>query len=104
MSSTPGIFNLPVNCCSGEAPVPAVPNAISNPPGLAAIRYRIGTFTSFRQAMLDSVALPDLLAGAATSLTAPVSTTDTVIAVLDSSQFPLAVPFRIKIGAEYMQV
>jgi len=34
----------------------------ANPPGLAAIAYRIGTFTSFRRAMLDRVALRDLLA------------------------------------------
>jgi predicted phage baseplate assembly protein len=46
-------------CCDASAAPPAVPN---NPPGLAAIQYRIGTFTSFRQAMLDEVADPNLLA------------------------------------------
>jgi predicted phage baseplate assembly protein len=32
-----------------------------NPPGLSAIRYRAGSFTSFRRAMLDAVARADLL-------------------------------------------
>ena len=41
---------------SGAAPLPIV-----NPPGLSAIRYRVGTFTSFRRAMLDAVARGDLL-------------------------------------------
>jgi uncharacterized phage protein gp47/JayE len=34
---------------------------IDNAPGLSAIVYRIGTFTSFRRAMLDQVARADLL-------------------------------------------
>ena len=34
---------------------PAVPGDVTNPPGQPAIRYRIGTFASFRQAMFDSL-------------------------------------------------
>jgi hypothetical protein len=37
---------------------------LSNAPGLPAIRYRIGTFTSFRRAMLNKVASTDLMLGA----------------------------------------
>ena len=48
-------------CCDPVETAPAAPLAISNPPGLSAIRYRIGTFDSFRRAMLDDVARPDLL-------------------------------------------
>ncbi len=48
-------------CCDSAETAPAAPLAISNPPGLSAIRYRIGTFGSFRRAMLDEVARPDLL-------------------------------------------
>ena len=54
-----------------------VPQAIANPPGLSAIRYRIGTFSSFRQAMLDAIALPDLLATSVTTLANPVAPGDT---------------------------
>jgi predicted phage baseplate assembly protein len=48
-------------CCDPPAATPAAPLRPDNPPGLAAIAYRIGTFSSFRQAMLDNVARPDLL-------------------------------------------
>ncbi len=41
------------NCCA-PAVVPA-PATIWNRPGLSAVDYRIGTFASFRQAMLDEV-------------------------------------------------
>jgi len=81
-----------------------VPQLISNAPGLAAIRYRIGTFTSFRQAMLDAIALPDLMASAVTVLKSAVGPTDTAVTVLDSGQFPTTPNFRIKIGSEYVQV
>ncbi|HEY0786345.1 MAG TPA: putative baseplate assembly protein [Acidobacteriaceae bacterium] len=53
--------------CSSPALAPSqplVPLPIDNPPGLAAIPYRIGTFTSFRQAMLTDVADPALLGAA----------------------------------------
>ena len=43
-------------CCSPQTPVATVPLPINNPPGLSSIPYRIGTFTSFRRAMLDRVA------------------------------------------------
>jgi len=106
MSSIPGIPDIPApaNCCFGAPTPPLPPLQISNPPGLSAIQYRIGTFTTFRQAMLNSVALPGLMAGAITALVLPVSLTGSTITVLDSSQFPLNLPFQIKIGTEYMQI
>jgi hypothetical protein len=45
-----------------------VPLPIANPRGRSSIQYRIGTFTSFRRAMLDAVARPDLMATVSTSL------------------------------------
>ena len=50
-------------CCNPQEPMPAAPVRPNNPPGLTAITYRIGDFTSFRRAMLDDVARPDLLHG-----------------------------------------
>jgi hypothetical protein len=50
------------HCC--EPPIPAAPTAITNRPGLTAIAYRIGTFATFRSAMLhalrDELGLSDL--------------------------------------------
>ncbi len=67
MSQTPlcQITTPPAGGCGcGAVPAPAeAPLIIYNAPGLAAISYRIGTFTSFRQAMIDRAAAPDLLAG-----------------------------------------
>ena len=64
MSTTP-LCQLPTEpstgCCGAPPPPPSAPVAIDNPPGLPAIAYRIGTFASFRQAMLDQVARADLL-------------------------------------------
>ena len=91
-------------CCSQIVVAPSVPLVITNPPGLSAIRYRIGTFTSFRQAMLDSIALPDLMATSVTTLVNPVAPADTTITVLDYSGFPTASNFQIKIESEYLQV
>lgn len=51
----------PAGCCAAVEVVPAAPLAIANPPGLSIIRYRIGTFSSFRRAMLDDVPRLDLL-------------------------------------------
>jgi len=54
-------------CCNAAIPPPSAPVIPSNPPGLSIITYRIGTFSSFRRAMLDEVADPhllDLLGGA----------------------------------------
>jgi hypothetical protein len=42
-------------CCDAQTAPLAVPLPIDNPPGLSAIGYRIGTFTSFRRTMLDRV-------------------------------------------------
>jgi predicted phage baseplate assembly protein len=92
------------DCCSQPASAPQVPAVISNAPGRSAIEYRSGTFTSFRRAMLDRIAFPDLMAGAVTSLTQDVQLIDTSIAILDAGAFPGAAPFRIKIGTEYMLV
>lgn len=52
---------LSTGCCGAPPPPPAAPLAIDNAPGLSTIAYRIGTFTSFRRAMLDEVARVDLL-------------------------------------------
>jgi hypothetical protein len=53
---------VPVDgCCDPPSVRAAVPIPIENPPGLSAIGYRIGTFTSFRRAMLDRVADTGLL-------------------------------------------
>jgi uncharacterized phage protein gp47/JayE len=78
-----------------------VPLPISNAPGLSAIHYRIGTFTSFRRAMLDMIALPDLLASAFTTLD---QDNITSISVQASDGFPFSPPFRIKVKDEYMLV
>lgn len=91
-------------CCAPSAPAPQVPALISNSPGLSSIRYRIGTFGSFRQTMLGSMALPDLMATSVTTLTSAIGPEDPTIAVLDFSQFPTIPNFRIKIGSEYLQV
>jgi len=50
----------PCFCC--ELPVKATPHAIKNRPGLEALAYRVGTFASFREAMLAELvrALPEL--------------------------------------------
>ena len=77
---------------------------IYNSPGLDAVSYRIGTFTTFRRAMLDAVANPDLLASAVTSLQADAAIGSTQVTVLDPSGFPVTGPFRIKIGSEYLLV
>jgi hypothetical protein len=51
-----------------QNPVATVPVAIDNRPGLSAIAYRIGTFTSFRQSMLDQIAGTPELAALSTRL------------------------------------
>ncbi len=51
-------------CCSSSTMTSSGPGSPSNPPGLSAIKYRIGTFTSFRRAMLNKVASPELMLGA----------------------------------------
>jgi uncharacterized phage protein gp47/JayE len=40
-------------CC--EASSPATPETVNNRPGLSTIRYRIGAYASFRQAMLEGI-------------------------------------------------
>jgi hypothetical protein len=68
---------------------------------LKAIRYRIGTFSSFRQAMLHSIALPDLLSSAQTTL---VSDNSSSITVQGFAGFPPLPPYQIKVKDEYMLV
>src|SRR5712691_11258402 len=41
-------------CCT--VPVSATPALVVNRPGLSAVRYRIGTFGSFREAMIEEIA------------------------------------------------
>ncbi|HEX5885110.1 MAG TPA: putative baseplate assembly protein [Pyrinomonadaceae bacterium] len=47
----------PPGCCDEPPRPPAAPIRPFNSPGLSSIRYRIGTFSSFRRAMLDAVPL-----------------------------------------------
>lgn len=47
-------------CCDAPPRPPAAPIRPFNSPGLTSIQYRIGTFSSFRRAMLDSVTLVKL--------------------------------------------
>jgi hypothetical protein len=66
-SSSP--FSSPLSdpataCCSSSTIATSGPGTPANPPGLSAIKYRIGTFTTFRRAMLNKVASPDLMLGA----------------------------------------
>jgi predicted phage baseplate assembly protein len=96
----------PLGCCDPTPEAPATPIAIFNPPGLAALQYRIGTFTSFRRAMLDMVTRPHLICSASTSLRADVGAraTDTTLSVSGFTQFPAALPYTVKIGTEYLLV
>jgi predicted phage baseplate assembly protein len=55
----------PPGCCAVPEPPPAAPLIITNPAGLPAIAYRIGTYTSFRRAMLDDVNRAGPMPGAA---------------------------------------
>lgn len=41
-------------CC--QAPVPSTPELIMNRPGLSTIGYRVGTYSTFRQSMLEAIA------------------------------------------------
>ena len=60
--------NLPhadfCSCCSPTAEL--TPLEIGNRPGLAAIGYRVGTFATFRQAMLNSISRQPALTGMTT--------------------------------------
>ncbi|HYK05715.1 MAG TPA: putative baseplate assembly protein [Thermoanaerobaculia bacterium] len=55
--------DAPAETCCGTPPAPlAAPLPIDNPPGLSSIDYRIGTFATFRRAMLERIADSDLYA------------------------------------------
>src|ERR1700750_950408 len=102
MSTIPGIDALLQamgSCCSSTASTVSVPLPISNAPGLSAISYRIGTFTSFRQAMLDAIALPDLLSSAEPRFDSDglaASPPQPTITVQGFAGFPSVTPFQIK--------
>lgn len=49
----------PCGCCEGA--ISPTPEEIANRPGLPAIRYRLGTYSSFREAMIQAVARDSLL-------------------------------------------
>jgi hypothetical protein len=51
-----------------QDPAPRVPAAIDNRPGLSAIAYRMGTFASFRAALLEAISGTPELAGLRTRL------------------------------------
>jgi hypothetical protein len=51
-----------------QSTIPPVPLEIDNRPGLSAVAYRIGTFTTFRDHMLDLIASTPELAGLRTRL------------------------------------
>jgi hypothetical protein len=46
-------MNRCVDCC--EVPIPSTPEAIYNRPGLTEIDYRVGTYATFRRAMIESI-------------------------------------------------
>ena len=73
MASGPSAF---CNCC--EPAVQATPLATFNRPGLAQIAYRVGTFSTFREAMLELIAHEAALAGLTTR-----ESTDYAITVLE---------------------
>ena len=54
------------DCC--EPPAAATPQDLRNRPGLTALAYRVGTFSSFRRAMLEAIAGEPALAGWTTRL------------------------------------
>ena len=51
-------------CCAPDTPL--TPMTINNRPGLSAIAYRVGTFGSFRETMLEAIASAPELAGLTT--------------------------------------
>jgi hypothetical protein len=46
----------PCGCACCEPPVPPAPGTVFNPPGLPAVEYRIGTYGSFREALVEAMA------------------------------------------------
>ena len=65
MSLPPILPNTPdfCGCCAEDAP--RTPFDIFNRPGLDALQYRVGTYATFRRAMLDAIAAEPRLAGLA---------------------------------------
>lgn len=46
-------MNRCIDCC--EVPIPPTPEVIYNRPGLTEIDYRVGTYATFRRAMIESI-------------------------------------------------
>jgi uncharacterized phage protein gp47/JayE len=57
-------MNGPCGCCQPSAPL--TPLAVYNRPGLSAVAYRIGTYASFRESMLEAISRTPELAGLGT--------------------------------------
>ena len=58
-------MSTPCGCCA--APAPLTPLAVANRPGLSAVAYRVGTYASFRQSMLEGIsAAPPVLSALST--------------------------------------
>jgi predicted phage baseplate assembly protein len=72
-------MTLPCGCCTGNVPLTPVPTA--NPPGLSALVYRVGTYSSFFSTMMARLSSSDFpaLAGLQTR-----ETDDPAIALLDA--------------------
>ena len=68
----------PLNSCACCDPVPPPPGAPSNPPGLPALAYRLGTHARFKAAMLAAIATKPELARLTTR-----ADDDPAIALLD---------------------
>ena len=101
----PGADHPLAAATSAAATGPAVPGGHFIAPGLPAIAYRIGNFTSFRRAMLDQIPEPDLLlSDVSTILTNDAAADAVTLQVDDYTAFPAAAPFRVKIGDEYVLV
>lgn len=61
-----GALPHPAFCACCSAPSPRAPAEITNRPGLSRIGFRIGTFATFREAMLEAIAAESTLAALTT--------------------------------------
>lgn len=73
--STPLLTAL-CGCC--DPPAPPAPALVTNRPGLTALAYRVGTFATFREAMLEAIARQPALHGLTTR-----QSEDTAITLLE---------------------
>src|SRR5689334_18540699 len=72
-------MTLPCGCCNSAEPL--TPVAVANRPGLSALVYRAGTYSSFFQTMLTRLSSPDYPALAALQTREP---DDPAIALIDA--------------------